>query len=49
MQSDYDNVLTNLKLRPDASFSEVYTQMITEIYEFYKTLNDKLLEKNNVA
>ena len=49
MQSQYDNVLTNLKLKLDATFSEVYKQMITEIYEFYKTQNDKLLEKNNVA
>jgi hypothetical protein len=49
MQSQYDNVLTNLKLKPDANFSKVYKQMIIEIYEFYKTLNDKLLDKNNVA
>lgn len=49
MQSNYDNVLTNLQLQPNASFSVVYKQMITEIYEFYKILNDKMLEKNNVA
>lgn len=49
MQLHYYNVLTNLQLKPNATFSEVYKQMIAEIHVFFKILNNKLLEKNSVV
>lgn len=45
MQSHYDNVLTNLKIEQGASFLLVYKQLILEVYEFYRTLTDKVLEQ----
>lgn len=47
MQSHFDNVLVNLELDKNAEFSLVYKSLILTIYDFFTTLNNNLLDKNN--